>query len=97
MKTNTYYEGTVGDTYCKITDRIWGFGSHYIPTHAVSDVIAGRVSTITATIVSGVLALLFFLGWGLSTDFEFGYGGEVLFVISMIFVVIAIIFAILIE
>ncbi len=88
MKTSTYYDGIVGKTYCNITSRIWSFGSHHIPTPAISDVIAARTSTKIATIVCCVLALLCFLGWVLS-EFE----APLLMVLMIIFIIVAIILA----
>lgn len=94
MKTNTYYDGIVGKTHCSITSRIWSFGSHHIPIHAVSDVIAARLSFTVAIIVCCVLALLSFIGWGAYTDFDFDIeDGTGLVILMILFILIAVILA----
>ena len=92
METNTYYDGVVGETYCNITSRIWSFGSHHIPTHAISDVIAARITSIVAIIICCVLALLCFFAWGAESFFNFddGFGFMALMIV---FIIIAIFLA----
>ena len=92
MKTSSYYDGIVGKIYCNITPRIWSFGSHHIPVHAISDVIAASVSNKGAAIVSGIMALLCFLGWGAYSDFCFDVG-FVFMALMIVFILIALILA----
>ena len=94
MKTSTFYDGVVGDTYCKITSKIWSFGSHHIPFHAISDVYAARISNIKAAIgycvAAAILGVVF---WGLATDWIFYGEVEAIAILLSILLIIIIIFA----
>lgn len=57
MEPITYFNGVVGDSECRITSKIWSFGNHHIPTHAVSDVEAKRFYPRIGYIICGIVAL----------------------------------------